>query len=127
MHFPMRIKPSARWLLRPFGATGSRSFVDVDETSVRFRFGFFDESVLRQNIVAVEPYQPRWFAGIGWRYWPRHVLLLGSHEGVLSFTLARPQAIALFPFLPRFVPVTRISVSVLDAAALKASLLEAGM
>ena len=128
MHFPMRITTSPlRWLLRPFGATDASSFVEVDASSVRFRFGFFDESIPREDIVAIEPYHPRWFAGVGWRYWPRHVLLLGSHEGVLSFTLARPRNIALFPFLPRFVPVTKISVSVIDPAALQASLLEQGM
>jgi hypothetical protein len=117
MRFPIRITPVFRPLALLFSATPARSFVEVSETAVRFRFGFFDETIRRDDIAAGERYNARWWHGLGWRYWPRHVLLLGAYGEAISVRLARTRRVVLLPFLPRFVPVTRITASVEDPDA----------
>jgi hypothetical protein len=122
MRFPMRIVPMFRPVAMLFAASSERSFVQVTDASVRVRYGFFDETIARDDIAAVQRYEPRWWHGLGWRYWPRHVLLLGAQTGCVSIALVRSRRVALFPFLPRFVPVTRITVSVEDPDGLMRAL-----
>lgn len=88
---------------------------------MRFRFGFFDETVPRDKIAGIERYEPRWYHSIGWRWVPGHVLLLGSHAGVVSFRLTRTREVRLIPFFPRAWPVRQMSVSVEDADGLLAA------
>jgi len=114
----MRITPMFRPLALLFSATPGRSFVEVTDAAVRFRFGFFDETVPRNDIASVERYDARWWHGLGWRYWPRHVLLLGAYGAAVSVRLARTRRVALIPFLPRLVEVTRLTASVEDPDAL---------
>jgi hypothetical protein len=113
----MRIDRLWRPLIWIFGGTADRSFVEVADESVRFRFGFFDETVPGAEIAGVERYEPRWYHGIGWRWVPGHVLLLGSHAGVVSFRLTRSRRVRLLPVLPRVWPARRLSVSLEDPDA----------
>jgi hypothetical protein len=118
----MRIVPIFRPVAMLFSASAQRSFVEVTGAAVRVRYGFFDETFTRDAVASIDGYKPRWWHGLGWRYWPRHVLLLGAHDGCVSMRLAHARRVALFPFLPRFVPVTRVTVSVQDPDALMRAL-----
>jgi hypothetical protein len=94
----------------------------VNDDTVGVRFGFWYETIPRSEIDRVEPHRPQWYASFGWRWWPGHVLLLGSHRGVVTFILRRSRRVQLVPLLPRIVPVTRISISMRDPDAVLAAL-----
>jgi len=111
-----------RPLLLLFTATNERSYVEVTDSDVRFRFGFFDETVSRDEIADVGRREPAWYHGWGLRWTPGHVLLLGSRRGVVSFRLSRSRRMRLLPLLPRAWPARRISVAVQDPERLIASM-----
>ncbi len=110
MRFPIRIDPIWRPLLLGAGATRGRSYVEVSEKEIGFRFGFwFRREVPRSEIVGAAPRQwPVWY-GVGWRSNLRGVIgLIGSYQGVVEVRLKnRTRAWGVFP-------CDRIAVSLED-------------
>jgi hypothetical protein len=88
LKFAIRIEPIWRPLMLVGGATAANSYVEVDDDTLRLRFGlFFDQRVARSNIVsAAERSWPLW-RGIGWRAWGETLGLIGSTEGVVEMRL----------------------------------------
>jgi len=118
MRFPIRVDPIWRPVLLAGGATRGRSYVEVREKDVAFRFGlWFQRSVPRSEIVGVT--QRRWpvWLGVGWRSNLRGVIgLIGSYEGVVEVKLRnRTRAWGVFP-------CDRIAVSLEDPEGFIAAL-----
>jgi hypothetical protein len=108
----MRLTSGVQPLLALFGGTPSRSYVDVREHAIRFRFGWaFDQIIARAEIVSARPRSWPWWGGIGWRAWGDTVGLIGSTQGVVDVQLRTPRWawLAVIPW--RF---TRIAVSLQD-------------
>lgn len=97
MRFEIVRSPAVRPLLALFGATAQRSFVEVDADQVHIRFGAFDETVPRSEIL--EAYRARWtlLAGIGWRLVSDGVGLIGTTKNVVSLHLRTRRKVKLFP------------------------------
>lgn len=97
MRFEIIRAPAARPLLALFGATAQRSFVDVDDASVRLRFGAFDETVARMEIVSAESVRWPLLAGVGWRLVSDGVGLIGTLKNVVGLRLRSRRTVKLFP------------------------------
>lgn len=105
------IRRDAFWrpVLVPFGAGDGRSFIEVQEGTLRLRFGWiFDERLRLAEILEARRAKCPWWGGIGWRYLPRgRIGLFGSYEGIVELRLARRRWMSmLLPF-----PADRLSVS----------------
>jgi len=118
MRFPIRIDPWWRPLLLAGGATRDRSYVEVTDDRVSFRFGFFFRRAVDRGEVegASLRHWPLWM-GIGWRSNLRGVIgLIGSYAGVVEVRLqSRSRAWGVFP-------CDRIAVSLEDPEGFIAAL-----
>jgi hypothetical protein len=109
MRYPMRLNKAVRPLLALFGGVPAKSWVEVIDGAVRFKFGTFDESVALADVAGVEPTTVPWIAGLGWRIGPGgRVGLLGSHQGVADVTLRAPRRVKVvgIPFRCRHLLVS---------------------
>jgi hypothetical protein len=121
MRYPMRIDPVWLPMLALFGGTPGRSYVELTDGTVRFRFGWlFDYRVPRREIAGASRTTWSLLGGIGWR------LALGGRVGLIG-SLANVVEVRLDP--PRWIRVVfvpwrcrRICVSVVDPDALLAAL-----
>jgi hypothetical protein len=97
MRFEIRREAWARPLLMLIGATHNHSFVDVDEASMRFKFGFFDLTVPRSELEKVESYAwPWWAVALGIRVNLRGGFgLIGAWTGVVKVTFKTPQKVRI--------------------------------
>lgn len=78
-------------LLALFGATASRSYIEVDSRQLFARFGFYRISIPRDRIASVEHFDWAWYRGIGWRTNLRNMIALtGSTHGVVHIRLSQP-------------------------------------
>ena len=118
MRFPIRTDPWWRPLLLAGGATRDRSYVEVTDDRVSFRFGFFFRRAVDRGEVegAALRHWPLWM-GIGWRSNLRGVIgLIGSYRGVVEVRLqSRSRAWGVFP-------CDRIAVSLEDPEGFIAAL-----
>ena len=121
--YPIRRDPRWRPLLAPFGASEERSYVEVDEDEVRFRFGFRPMcrlAIPREEIESAGESSWPTLGGIGWRLNFRGTAgLVGSRQGIVELTLATPIR-ARIAGLP--VKLRRVFVSVEEPEALLAAL-----
>lgn len=86
MRYPLLVSPLWRPLLLPFGATGDRAYVEVENGAVHVRFGFlFDHTFPLEDIeTAGNAGWPLW-AGIGWRTnFIGSVGLIGSYSNIVE-------------------------------------------
>lgn len=87
------------WLLVPFGATNSRSYVaiDAEQRTLDVRFGFlFHERIAIDNIASAEPTSWPLLAGIGWRTnLVSRIGLIGSYGEVVRLRLKTPQLMTM--------------------------------
>jgi hypothetical protein len=115
MRYPMRLSGIWKPLLALFGGTPSRSYVDLIDDSIRFRFGTFDESFSVSEIKAVERTEVPLIAGVGWKMdFGGSVGLLGSQKGLVKVSLREPRRVRLV-FIP--VKAKHIVVSLEDPDA----------
>lgn len=78
-------------LLALFGATASRSYVEVDQTRLFARFGYYRIHIPLDQITSVERSSWAWYRGLGWRSNLRSMIaLVGSTDGVVHIRLSRP-------------------------------------
>ena len=61
-------------LLLLFGATRDKAYIDVSEGMVTFRFGFFETTIPKEEVVSA--HRSRWptVGGIGWKIGGRGTL-----------------------------------------------------
>jgi hypothetical protein len=97
MRYAMRLDPVWRLVLALFVGTPSRSYVEIGEQAVRFRFGWpFDETVPLDQIAGVAPTTWPFLGGIGWRIATRgRIGLIGSLRGVVEVQLRAPRRVRL--------------------------------
>lgn len=58
--YKIRREPLLAPLLAVFGGIARRSFVEVDESSIRFRFGWlFDQTIAVEDVRALAPHAGR--------------------------------------------------------------------
>jgi hypothetical protein len=108
----MRLNRALGPLLAVFGGTPGRSYVEVRERAVRFRYGWaFDQVIPRAEIVSARPLRWPWWRGIGWRAWGGTIGLIGDSRDVVEIQLRSPRWawLAVIPW--RY---TRIAVSLQD-------------
>lgn len=112
MRYPIRLNRVFLPVLAPFGGTPGRSYVEVREGAIRFRFGWaFDQVIPRTEIVSVQRLSWPWWGGIGWRAAGRTVGLIGASGMVVAVQLRTPRWawLAVIPW--RY---SRIAVSLED-------------
>lgn len=87
------IQNSAWWrpLFLLFGVTGDRSYVEVDDTSLRVRFGWYRLTVPRERITGTARVNWALWRGIGWRSNLRNAIgLIGRSGPVVYLRIAPP-------------------------------------
>lgn len=87
--FNIRVARPWQLVMRPFGVTRDRAFVDVTNDEVRFHYGLlFDHTVTRADIETASRREWPWWMGIGLRTNFRGLIgLIGSYEGVVEIKL----------------------------------------
>lgn len=96
--FPILITELSRLFMIPFGVTGRRAYVQLEEGELRVRFGpMFDERIPVKKIEAAETARwPRW-AGVGPRANLRGAVgLVGSYSNVVKLTFKEPIDVHLY-------------------------------
>lgn len=75
-------------LIAAFGGTRDKSYVEVGESAVTFKFGRFEERIPLDMVDGAKPTRwPTW-GGIGWRILPGRVLgLVGALDGTVEVAL----------------------------------------
>ncbi len=103
MRYAMRRDPLIKPLLALFGGTEEKSFVEIADGKVRFRFGPFDETWQLADIRDSHPATWSLLGGLGWRLDPfrKRVGIVASLEGVVELELAEARRVKLFPLIPR--------------------------
>ncbi len=123
MRFPILMSPLWRPLLLPFGGTADRSFLEIEDGSLRVRFGWlFDHRFPLSEVEAASPsHWPVW-GGIGWRTNLRGTVgLIGTYVHVVEVRFKAPQRVRMI--LPT--PCRRLYVSLEEPRDFIAALGEA--
>ena len=118
--FSMQLSPFWLPLLTLFGATPSRSFVEIDGSTLRAKFGFFYHTFPLDDIEsAVQRNWPLLF-GIGWRTnFVGLVGLVGSRKNVVEIKFRSRHRVNMV--IPRL-RCDRLAVSLKDPKAFLACL-----
>jgi hypothetical protein len=96
IRFPIKRSPFWRPLLVLFGATASRSYIDIGPETITTRFGWHRLTIPRERVVAVEPATWPLLGGIGWRSDLRRTIgLIGAQSPVVRFELDPPVPVRL--------------------------------
>ena len=84
--FQMHISPIWGPLLALFGGTAGRSFVEIDRTTLRAKFGWlFDHTFPLSDIQGAEERHWPWLYGLGWRTSVNGLKgLIGSYKNVVE-------------------------------------------
>jgi hypothetical protein len=99
------IKRSPWWasLLVLFGATASRSYIQIDSDTITVRFGWYRIMVSRSEIESVNEDRWPWYGGLGWRTdFRRKLALVGAYSPVVRFHLHTPQRARVLGIPVRF-------------------------
>jgi hypothetical protein len=88
--FPIRYAPASATVLAPMGLAPNRSFVDLDDGTVRVKLGWgFSARIPRERVVAARPVPPVRFT-IGAHGWRGRWLVNGARDGLVEIDLAEP-------------------------------------
>lgn len=113
----------ASWLaplLLLFGATASRSYMEVDWEKVTVRLGWYRVVVPREDVIGVTEDRWPWYGGLGWRAdFRSRLALVAAYSPVVRLDLARPQRARLLGIPIRF---DRLYVSVESPDLVRAAL-----
>jgi hypothetical protein len=107
-------------VLAPFGATASRSYIQIDPDTVTVRLGWYRIVIPREEITLVDEDTWPWFGGYGWRTdFRRRIGLIGALSPIVMFRLSKPRRARLL-----VIPINyeELYVSVDDPEALRAAL-----
>lgn len=117
--YPVLISPLWRLMLRPFGATPERCFVEVGDEELRVSFGraFYGTFPLDNVEGASLTDWPVW-AGIGPRYFRGTIGLIGAYVNTVEVRFKEPQRMRML--LP--VRCKRLLLSMEDPRAFVAAL-----
>jgi hypothetical protein len=86
--FPIRYSPANTTLLPLLGLVPSRSFVELDDRTVRVKLGWgFSARIPRELVVAARPAPPVRF-NIGAHGWRGRWLVNGARDGLVAIDLA---------------------------------------
>jgi hypothetical protein len=124
MRFPILISPLWRPFLLPFGGTRDRSYLELENGTLRVRFGWlFDSSFAVEQVEGASPsHWPVW-AGIGWRTnLAGTVGLVGTYVNVVELRFKAPQRVRML--LPT--RCQRLYVSLEEPREFMAALRQAG-
>jgi hypothetical protein len=97
MRFPILVSPLWRPFLLPFGGSRDRSYVEIEDGTVRVRFGWlFDHRFPLDEVEGASPsHWPVW-AGIGWRTnLAGTVGLVGTYVNVVEVRFKKPQRVRM--------------------------------
>jgi hypothetical protein len=92
-HFPIRVEPRYRLVLRLFGVRDGNAWVDLDETMIRSRFGWASMETERANIErwAIEgPWRAITALGIRMSIRHRDITFGGTPRGGVRIDFRRP-------------------------------------
>ena len=115
MRFPIRIDPWWQPLLALFGATRSRSYVEMENDRLAVRFGLFRYRVDRGRVADAQQVKGRWWIGIGCHTdILRWLAINGSLNGMVELRIQPAQWLWLL-----FIPVhcSQLYVSLEDPDA----------
>lgn len=89
--FDILISPAWQPMLRLVGVKPETAYAEVTATKLRVRFGMFDETFPLEAIE--EAHMSEWplWAGIGPRYVPGTVGMIGTYLNIVQVTFSRPQ------------------------------------
>jgi len=113
--FPMQLSPFWLPLLALFGATPSRSFVEIDESRLRAKFGFFSHAFPLHDIEGAKERNWPLLLGIGWRTnFVGLVGLIGSYKNVVEIKFSTAHRVNMvIPYLR----CDRLAISLKDPKA----------
>jgi hypothetical protein len=125
IRFPILRSPQAAALLRIFGATPERSYVELTDASLTARFGWlFNHSFPLADIEGAGRRSWPLLYGVGWRSNLFGVIgLIGARENVVEVRLERRRWVWML--LP--LSCNRLAVSLEDPEALLDALAKAGV
>jgi hypothetical protein len=88
--FPIRYSPANATLLTLLGLAPKRSFVDLDDGTMRVKLGWgFSARIPQERVVAARPVPPVRFT-IGAHGWRGRWLVNGARDGLVEIDLAEP-------------------------------------
>jgi hypothetical protein len=88
--FPIRYSAANATLLTPMGLAPRRSFVELDDRTVRVKLGWaFSARIPRERVVAARPVPPVRFT-TGAHGWRGRWLVNGARDGLVEMDLAEP-------------------------------------
>ncbi|HUG15386.1 MAG TPA: hypothetical protein VMM78_10240 [Thermomicrobiales bacterium] len=107
-------------VLALFGATASRSYIQIDPDTVTVRFGWYRIVIPREHIASADVDTWPWFGGYGWRTdFRRKLGLIGALDPIVRIHLAEPRRARLLGIPIRY---QELYVSVDSPGALLAAL-----
>jgi hypothetical protein len=124
VRYPILVSPLWRPFLLPFGGSRERSYVELENGTLRVRFGWlFDHSFPVEEVEGASPsHWPVW-AGIGWRTnLSGTVGLVGTYVNVVELRFKVPQRVRML--LPT--RCQRLYVSLEEPRDFMTALLDAG-
>lgn len=94
--YPVLISPLWRLMLRPFGATPERCFVEVGDEVLHVSFGrAFDGTFPLDTVEGASlAHWPLW-AGVGPRYFRGTVGLIGTYVNIVEIRFTEPQRVRM--------------------------------
>ena len=97
MRFPILMSPLWRPLLLPFGGTSQRSYVELEDGTLRVRFGWlFDHRFPLSQVEAASPSHWPLLGGIGWRTNFRGTVgLIGTYVNVVEIRFKERQRVRM--------------------------------
>jgi hypothetical protein len=119
---PIKRVPWSIPVLMIFGATQSRSYIQIDPDTVTVRLGWYRVVLRRDEIEYVDEDTFPWFGGYGWRTdFRRRLGFIGALSPIVMFRLSEPRRARLL-----VIPITyrELYVSVDSPEALRAAMLD---
>ena len=97
MRFPFQMGRGMRILLAPLRVTAANSFAEIDNDTLRIRFGpLFDQSFPIAEIAAVQRDVWPWYYGLGVKIGFRKRLgVMASYQNIVRVSLRSPRKIPL--------------------------------
>jgi hypothetical protein len=93
--FAIRLDPLWRAPLLIIGVTPAKAQVTIEESSLRIRYGLYEEALPLADVVSVEPIRWPWYYGVGLRLGAGALGYVGAYHGVVRVTLRSPHALAV--------------------------------
>jgi hypothetical protein len=119
-YFDILVSPAWRPMLRVFGVKPETAFVEVTAHDLHVKFGRFEQTFPLADVESVKLAEWPLLAGIGPRYLPGTVGLVGTYVNTVMVRFATPQR---FRFMFRF-PFKRLYLSLKEPEAFIAALMK---